>query len=52
MEQFDCPKCKSKNVSAKQATDKNEDTGEIEAIDDLWECHCNDCGWNFLTVDL
>lgn len=51
MNGFDCPECHSKNVTVKPATDTDDDRTEVE-VDDLWECHCNACGWDFLTVDL
>ena len=37
-----CPKCKSKNVTI---TDIIEDG---ETLDDLWDGHCNDCGWDYI----
>lgn len=51
-----CTKCKSENVKVCPVVDEDyvaEGFLENECIvDDLWDCHCNDCGWDFLTVNL
>ena len=47
-----CPKCKSEDITITQATDFNEDTDIEENVEDLYNAHCNSCGWDYLIVDL
>ena len=46
-----CPKCKSENIEITDIYDTEED-GTITKRDDIWDAHCNDCGWNFILVDI
>ena len=48
MKNGDCPKCKSKNITLTPCID--EEDGKL--IPNLYDGHCNDCGWDFLMIDL
>jgi len=48
MNNGNCPKCKSPNIELVPTID--DEDGMV--IPDLSEGHCNDCGSNFLMVDL
>lgn len=46
-----CPKCKSENIEITDIYDTEED-GTITKRNDIWDAHCNDCGWDFILVDI
>ena len=48
MNHGNCPKCKSQNIELVLSIDDEDGM----AIPDLSEGHCNDCGWDFLMIDL
>jgi hypothetical protein len=56
MENISCTKCGSKDVTVCRVYDEDYiDDGypaEECVVDDLRDCHCNTCGWDFLTVDI
>ncbi len=43
-----CPKCGSDNVTITKVLD--DETGEW--VEDLHDGKCNDCGWDYVVVDL
>lgn len=46
--ELSCPQCGSKNIKHEFAV--YEDEGETWVSDDLENCTCLDCGWNFIAV--
>lgn len=45
-----CPKCKSENLKIDDVFYDDDDGGKIKA--DHYDAHCNDCGWDFLLVEI
>lgn len=50
MEKDKCTKCKSENLTLERIRDIDDD-GKVWVMDS-WDAHCNDCGWDFILIDM
>lgn len=46
-EKVKCHSCGSENISIVRVVDE-----EDYVVEDLWDAHCKDCGWDFIVVDI
>lgn len=50
MEKDRCPKCKSVNIYMERNYFFDDDGNKVFV--DSWDAHCNDCGWDFILIDI